>query len=113
MKKNGLEKLVFWMEECIKVPFTRFRIGLDGLLGLIPAVGDTLMLILSGILLIQAVRQKAGGKVFRSMVKNILIDFFIGLIPVIGDLFDLHWKANKKNLKLLADHMESRKNNQP
>ena len=78
-----------------------FRIGLDGILGLIPGVGDALGGILSSIILYQAYQRNVPKMVLLRMLLNVMIDAFFGAIPILGDLFDFFWKANEKNARLL------------
>lgn len=98
------QRLVFWLEECIPIPLTKWRLGLDGLIGLVPVAGDVLMLLVSFALIFKAWRVQGGRQIIGKMLKNILLDVLIGLIPIIGDIADIHWKANKKNLALLLEH---------
>lgn len=88
-----------------------FRFGLDALLGLFPVVGDVLGLGTSGILLVAAVRHGASGSVLMRMLLNILLDFTIGEIPLLGDLFDIVFRANERNYALLAEHYYEGKHN--
>lgn len=88
------------MDSSIRLP-GGFRIGLDGLLGLIPGVGDLLTGLLSAWLVIQGHREGAPLRVLVRMVANIVIDAVIGSIPLVGDFFDFFWKANEKNAALL------------
>src|SRR5678815_1063169 len=84
-----------------RIPGTRYRVGLDGLLGLIPGVGDAAGALLSAYILYEAIRLGASSTVLLRMIANIGIDTVGGAIPIVGDIFDMAWKANKKNACLL------------
>ncbi|MEX2465314.1 MAG: DUF4112 domain-containing protein [Gemmatimonadota bacterium] len=89
------------LDDLIRIPGTRRRVGLDPLLGLLPGLGDWVTLVISLDLLFSAARMGAGGAVLVRMTGNILLDALGGMVPLAGDLFDLGWKANKRNLALL------------
>jgi hypothetical protein len=93
------------MDEVVRVPGTSFRIGLDGLLGLIPGVGDLTGGLLSTWFLVAAARLGAPPSVLARMGLNIGLDALTGAVPLLGDLFDFAWKANRKNLALLEHHL--------
>lgn len=103
---DSLETLEYWLDRSIRLPGTGMRFGLDGLLGLIPGVGDTATAVLSGYFIVAAVRMGARKRVVSAMVKNVAVDWAVGLIPVVGDLFDFAHKANTKNLRLLREERE-------
>src|SRR5919199_4702781 len=88
------------LDEQFRIPGTTQRIGLDGLLGLIPGVGDAAGALLSAYILYEAMQLGAPKTVLLRMVVNIGIDTVGGAIPVVGDIFDVVWKANKKNAAL-------------
>ena len=102
-----LEKFSRMADNAIGIPFTRFRIGLEPIIGLVPVVGDLAGLVTSLYVLLEAQRAGASARVKGQMVRNMLIDFFGGLIPVIGDAFDFAWKANARNAQLLRDYLET------
>ena len=81
-----------------------FRSGSTPILGLIPWIGDLTTPLFSAVLLLHAVRMRIPKIVQLRMLMNAAIDFAIGVIPVIGDLFDFGWKANVRNLALLERH---------
>jgi hypothetical protein len=81
-----------------------YRFGLDPLLGLIPGLGDALALIFSLYLVWIGIQMRLPGEKIEAMVRNILIDFFIGLIHFLGEVGDFVFKANSKNLKILRSH---------
>lgn len=92
------------LDDRFRIPGTGIRFGLDAVIGLIPGVGDWLTFLLS--LYPIHVAWKAGvplGALAR-MIFNVLLDAGVGTIPVVGDLFDLFWKGNRRNLDILARH---------
>jgi len=92
------------MDEAVRIPGTRFRVGLDGLAGLVPGVGDALTAAVSGYALLAAARTGAPKSVIARMAGNILLDTLVGAVPVLGDVFDLAFKANRRNLHLLEQY---------
>jgi hypothetical protein len=93
------------MDDAIRIPGTPLRIGLDGILGLIPGVGDLAGGLLSIWLLVAAARLGAPPSVLARMGLNIGVDALPGVVPLLGDLFDFGWKANRRNLALLDRHL--------
>jgi hypothetical protein len=91
-------------DELFRIPGTRIRFGLDALVGLIPGVGDALTGGVSVYLLVTATRMGAPPSVVARMAGNVALDLLVGAIPLLGDLFDLGWKANVRNVRLLEQH---------
>ncbi len=87
-----------------RVPGTDRRFGLDGLLGLVPGIGDAAGLVLSAVVIGQAVRLGARRGTVARMVLNVTTDAVLGSIPLIGWVFDFAFKANVRNLDLLERH---------
>ncbi|RZK97323.1 MAG: DUF4112 domain-containing protein, partial [Hymenobacter sp.] len=83
---------------------TRFRFGLDPLLGLVPIVGDLSTTVVSVVLLLTMLRHGASGAVVVRMALNILIDTVVGAIPILGSVFDFTFKSNERNVALLRRH---------
>ena len=102
---GALRALTRWMDEAIRVPGTPFRIGLDGLLGMIPGVGDLAGGLVSSSFIVAAARLGAPPAVLARMGLNIGLDALVGAVPFLGDLFDFGWKANRRNLDLLERHV--------
>lgn len=100
---NVLAKL---MDSQFRVPGTDFRFGLDGIIGLIPGVGDISSFAVSAYMLWIMTKNGASGYVLARMVANVLVDASIGSIPIIGDLFDIAFKANMRNLRLMQEHYQ-------
>ena len=100
----ALRKWSVLLDSAFRVPGTSLTFGLDPILGLIPGVGDLTTPIFAVFLLVQGVRMRIPRVVQVRMLMNAALDFLIGCIPVIGDLFDFGWKANVRNLALLERH---------
>lgn len=94
------------LDNQFRIPGTEVRFGFDFIIGLIPGVGDVVSLGISGMLVSVMARKGASGMVIVKMLWNILLDAVIGSIPLIGDLFDLSYRANRRNLALLKEHYE-------
>lgn len=92
------------MDEFIRVPGTKFKFGLDPLLGLLPGVGDTGSALVSAFALIQAARLGVPKILLTRMSLNILINELIGVVPVIGDAFSFWFKSNARNYQIIKDH---------
>jgi len=101
-----IERYSEWLDTKFRIPGTRITFGLDFIIGLFPVVGDIFSFGLSGGLLIMMVKKGASGKAIVLMIINIVIDTLIGGIPFLGDIFDLFFKANKRNLDLFQAHFE-------
>lgn len=94
------------LDEAIELPIIG-RVGLDGLIGFIPVLGDIAGAALSSLVVAMAARARAPGAVLFRMMLNILIDLALGAVPIIGDLFDLVWRANRRNADLLEATLRS------
>ena len=92
------------MDAQFRIPGTDIRFGLDALIGLIPGVGDLSTFAISGYMVWIMARNGAGGYVLSRMIANILIDALIGSIPFIGDIFDVAFKANVYNMRLMQQY---------
>lgn len=83
----------------------KFKFGLDPLLGIFPGTGDAVTAILSFYIVFVAILHKLPlGKILK-MIVNILLDFLVGVIPIIGDFFDFFINPNSKNMKILEDYL--------
>ena len=104
-KFRNLHRLSQLLDNAIPIPGTPYRIGIDPILGLLPGGGDTLTGALSAYIIVEAAQMGLPHQVIGQMVANLLLDSVIGIVPVLGDLFDLGWKANVKNIALLKQHL--------
>jgi len=89
------------MDDLFRVPVLGWRFGLDALIGLIPGVGDTASSLASFYILANGVRYGVPKITLLRMGLNLGIDYAVGSLPLVGDLFDAWWKSNQKNLELL------------
>ena len=101
-----MEKLAWLLDGVVRIPGTRWRFGLDSLIGLFPGVGDIAGMLLGAGILYQGVRVGAPRLVIIGMLRNLAVDAAGGLIPVVGDLFDFAYKAHRRNADLLIEHLD-------
>ena len=102
-----LERLVRLLDD--RFSLGGFRFGLDGLLGLVPGIGDSVGALASAYVMLEARRLGAPRSVLLRMAANLLLDYLIGAVPVAGDLFDFGFKANRRNLDLLRRALGARR----
>jgi Domain of unknown function (DUF4112) len=102
---RNLERVAWLMDRAIGIPGTRISFGLDALLGLIPLGGDVLTgMVQLGLVLVALKHYHVPKSVAARMLRNVLVDVVVGEIPLLGDLFDVAFKANTRNLKLLEPY---------
>ena len=94
------------LDDRFVVPGTTWRVGLDGLLGLVPVVGDTATMLTALYVVFEAKRLGAPAGLVARMLVNVGIDGLAGSVPLVGDLFDVAFKANRRNIRLLRRHLE-------
>ena len=100
-----LGRLARTMDTAIKIPFLKTRLGADALLGLIPGAGDLVGMAVSAYVLAEAWRLGAPSRLLVRMAGNIAVDTGLGAVPVLGDIFDVYFKSNTRNLALLMEHL--------
>ncbi len=105
----ALRRFAYWMDEAFVIPGTDFRVGFDALIGLIPGVGDVIGAVLSSWIIVGALRHRVKALVIVRMIGNIVIDLFVGAVPVAGDVFDFLYEENMKNMRLLEKHRDRRR----
>lgn len=106
-RAESLDRLAHWLDDRFTIPGTDIRFGLEGLLGLVPGIGDTATSLLSLYLVAQARRLGAPWRMIVRMLVNVFLDWLIGLIPLAGDIFDIAYKANRRNITLLQEHLSN------
>jgi hypothetical protein len=101
----ALDDVSRWMDTQFEIPGLGIRFGLDAILGLLPGLGDTLTSLVSFYILSAGVRHGVPRITLARMGLNIAIDWIVGAIPLVGDLFDVAWKSNTKNVELIRRHV--------
>jgi len=101
---KNLDSLARLMDSQFTIPGTNIRFGLDALIGLVPGAGDFATFLISGYMLTMLAQNGASGFVLARMALNVLIDSLFGSIPILGDIFDVAFKANQRNMKLMHEH---------
>jgi hypothetical protein len=101
-----LDKLATLLDVAFRIPFTKFRFGVDGLIGLAPGFGDVVTTGLSLWIVHEAYQLGVPRQVLFRMLGNVAIDGMIGAVPVAGDVFDVLWRGNKRNVRILREHFE-------
>jgi hypothetical protein len=99
---HGLEIL---LDEAFRIPGTGIRFGLDGIIGLVPGLGDVVAGILSLVIPLAAWIRGVPYVTLIRMATNLGIGVLVGSIPILGDIFDIAWKANRRNYQLLCRHL--------
>lgn len=104
--RRRLERTARVMDSAFRVPGTNIRFGADAVLGLIPVAGDFTGGLVSVYILFEAVRIGVSIPVFLRMIFNVTLELTVGSIPLLGDVFDVAWKANMRNVGLLEDFLD-------
>lgn len=101
-----LRRLGYLLDNSIPIPGTRYRVGLEALVGLVPGLGDLVGGGFSAWIILQAARLGAPPSLLARMGWNLLVDTAVGAVPLLGDLFDAGFKANMRNLALLERYVQ-------
>jgi hypothetical protein len=101
-----LDRLADLLDSRFRIPGTRIRFGLDGLIGLVPGIGDTLVLAPAVWLVWRASQLGVPRRDIARMAANTGADYAIGLVPILGDLFDVAFKGNRRNIAILRAALE-------
>jgi hypothetical protein len=104
---NRIRKLSRLMDTAIGIPGTKFRIGLDPIIGLIPGAGDLISTGFSAYIIYLATRFGIPTKDIQRMILNIGLEAVVGTVPLVGDLFDAYYKSNIRNLAILEQHLQA------
>lgn len=101
-----LDALAHLLDSRWRIPGTSIRFGADAVAGLLPGIGDTAAGLVSAYIVLRAHNHGAGAGLLTRMAGNILLDTVVGSIPVLGSIFDVFYKANNRNIRLLRSHLE-------
>jgi hypothetical protein len=101
-----LESLARVLDTAIRIPGLGIRLGADALIGLAPGIGDAVTALLAGWIVYQAHRLGAPRRLLVKMLGNVAVDGLVGAVPLVGDAFDVLWRANRRNVRLLREHFE-------
>jgi Domain of unknown function (DUF4112) len=101
-----LDALATVMDSAFRIPGTNVTMGVDAMLGLLPGIGDAISATISSYLIWEAKQLGAPKLLLARMAGNVAIDTVIGAVPFLGDVFDVAYKANKKNIALLKKHID-------
>lgn len=103
--QKRLDRLAWLLDSVIPLP-GGLRLGVDGLIGLVPVVGDAATALLSTYIVGVGVRSGASKAVIFKMIANVLIDTLLGAVPFLGDFFDIAHRSNSKNTALIQQYLE-------
>ncbi len=103
---DRLDRLSRLFDVAFSLPGTKIRFGIEAILRLVPGVGDVAASALSCWLLVEAYRLGIPPGLFGRMIVNVVVEGVAGAVPVAGDLFDVAWRANRRNVRLLREHFE-------
>ncbi len=103
-----LRRFATFMDAAVPIPGTQWRVGADALIGLVPGVGDGITGLMSLYLVAEAARLGVGKATLARMLANLAVDAAVGSVPVLGDVFDVGFKANRRNLALLERRLRER-----
>ena len=105
--RERLAALARALDAAVRIPGTNVRFGLDAVIGLVPGIGDLAGAALAGYIVLAAARRGAPPALLARMLLNVAIDTVLGAVPVIGDVFDVAWRANSRNVALLQRHTDA------
>lgn len=100
-RAKRIHRLARLLDSQFRIPGTDIRFGLDSLFGLVPVAGDAVTAAMAAYIIVEAFRIGVSRRIIARMLGNLVIDWVIGSIPIIGDLFDVGFKANERNIRLI------------
>jgi hypothetical protein len=103
-----IDRLAWLMDRSI--PIGRWKIGLDGIIGLVPGLGDLVGAIISGVIVVAGIRAGLPRSAIARMVTNVGVEALIGVVPFLGDLFDMAFKANTRNVQIYREALRGERN---
>ena len=103
-----LDGLARMLDSSWRIPGTSIRFGVDAVAGLLPGIGDAASGLVSAYIVLQARNHGASGGLLARMIGNVALDTVVGSVPILGSIFDVYYKANNRNIRLLRSHLERR-----
>lgn len=103
---SRLRRLAWVLDSSIPIPGTRFTVGLEALVGVVPVIGDLIGVAFSAVILLESARLGVGKRILARMALNVALEGLVGVVPLAGDVFDAAWKANQRNVRLLNEWLE-------
>jgi hypothetical protein len=101
-----IDRLATLLDTAFIIPGTSVRFGADAVIGLLPGIGDTITTALSAYIVYEAYQLGVPNHVLARMIANVAFDSVTGVVPVAGDVLDVFWRANRRNIRLLREHLE-------
>jgi len=106
-KARASKRVAWLLDECVRIPGTKIRFGIDPVIGMLPFGGETVATIIGTVVLGQAGRRGIPFKTLVRMGGNMILNAGLGTIPVVGDLFSVWFKSNSRNYRMMADYLDS------
>jgi len=101
-----LDALASLLDTALLIPGTNIRFGLDAVIGLVPGIGDAVTTAMSLFIVHEAHLLGAPGHVIARMLANVALDGLVGAVPIVGDAFDVMWRSNRRNMRLLRQWLD-------
>ena len=101
-----LDALATLLDTAFFIPGTNIRFGIDAMIGLIPGIGDAITTAMSLYIVHEARQLGAPRHLIARMLANVALDGVVGAVPFLGDAFDVMWRANRRNMALLRNHLD-------
>jgi hypothetical protein len=101
-----IEALARLLDTAFLIPGTNIRFGFDALIGLVPGIGDAVTSLISLYIISEARALGAPCLLVARMLANVALESVVGIVPIVGDAFDVAWRSNRRNLALLRDHLD-------
>jgi hypothetical protein len=101
-----IDALATLLDTAFLIPGTNIRFGLDALIGLVPGIGDAVTTAMSLFIVHEAHQLGAPAPVIARMLGNVAIDGIVGVFPLVGDAFDVMWRSNRRNMRLLLEWLD-------
>lgn len=108
--RERLERLAWFLDSAFRVPGTEVRFGADAVLGLVPGLGNAATTLLSAYLIHEAWRSGVPKAALARMAGNVALDSLFTAVPLVGTVADLFWRANRRNMAILARHLDDAAN---